>query len=167
MSRRPSIPAHVSLVPLRWWHVEAAAALETELFAATAWSAETIWSELARPETRCYTAALDADERLVGYAGLLVTGAEADVQTVAVAPSVQGAGLGSRLLRRLLDQAAERGARTVLLEMAADNEAARALYARSGFEQIARRSGYYGPGADAVIMRRVIVGQPPGHGGPG
>jgi ribosomal-protein-alanine N-acetyltransferase len=144
------------LVAMRWWHVAAATVLEAELFGATAWTAETFWSELARPESRWYTAALGAGEELLGYAGLMVTGAEADVQTVAVAPAAQGGGLGSRLLRRLLDQAAQRGARTVLLEMAAGNGAARRLYARNGFEQIARRAGYYGPGADAVIMRRVL-----------
>lgn len=144
----------VRLEPLRWWHIEAAAGLEAETFGDTAWSAETFWSELARPETRCYTGVLDAADRLVGYAGLMVTGAGADVQTLAVAAAARGRGLGARLLRHLLAAADERGARTVLLEVRRDNGPALALYARHGFEQIARRSSYYGPGQDAVIMRR-------------
>lgn len=140
---------------MRWWDVVAAAELEAELFGATAWSPEVFWSELARPESRCYTTACDGG-RLVGYAGVLMTGAQADVQTVAVAPSARGCGLGGRLLDRLLGQAGRHGVRRVLLEVAAGNEAALALYGRHGFEQIALRRGYYGPGADAVIMRRIL-----------
>lgn len=149
------------LVPMRWWHIEQAAALEVQLFGDAAWSAETFWSELARPETRCYTVALDdraeeraEDQRVSGYAGLMVVGTQADVQTVAVAPSAGGRGLGGRLLRRMLDQARDAGARTVMLEVRADNDRALNLYERNGFERIARRSGYYGPGRDALILRR-------------
>lgn len=43
--------------------------------------------------------------------------------------------------------------RTVLLEVAAGNESAIALYGGYGFEQISRRRGYYAGGEDAVIMR--------------
>lgn len=143
-----------TLVPLRWWHVEAAAALEAELFGGTAWSAETFWSELARPQTRWYVAALDGD-RLLGYAGLMVTDRQGDVQTVAVAPSARGRGLGGALLSALLTEAGRRGAGSVMLEVEASNAAAIGLYTRFGFERISVRRGYYAPeGGDAWVMRR-------------
>lgn len=148
--------SEVTLRPMRWWDVAASADLETELFGASAWSPEVFWSELARPGSRCYTTACDSGGRLVGYAGVMVNGSEADVQTLAVAPSARGVGLGGRLLDRLLEQAGEHGVRTVLLEVRAGNEAAVGLYRRLGFEQVAVRRGYYGPGADALIMRRVL-----------
>jgi ribosomal-protein-alanine N-acetyltransferase len=40
----------------------------------------------------------------------------------------------------------------MLLEVRADNERAQRLYARYGFEQIARRRGYYGD-TDGLVMR--------------
>jgi len=146
----------IRLGRMRWWHIEAAAALDAELFGPTAWSAETFWSELARPRTRWYTAALDG-EVLTGYAGVMLTDHQADVQTVAVAPAAHRQGLGSRLLEALLAEAADRGAASVLLEVRADNAAAIALYAGHGFERIAVRRGYYQPeGHDAHIMERTV-----------
>jgi ribosomal-protein-alanine N-acetyltransferase len=140
---------------MRWWDVEPAAALEIELFGGTAWSPETFWSELAQAGTRRYTVAEDGSG-LVGYAGLMVNGSQADVQTVAVAPRTQRVGLGRRLLEDLLAEAGARGVRTVLLEVRADNAPAIALYARCGFEQIAVRRRYYPDGSDAAIMKLQI-----------
>lgn len=143
-----------ALRPLRWWDVPAALALERELFA-DPWTEATFWSELAGvPETRHYVVA-ETDEGLAGYAGLFATRHQADVQTLAVAPSQQGAGLGGRLLQSLLDEAERRGVTEVLLEVRADNDRALRLYERAGFERIGVRRGYYRPGpVDALVMRR-------------
>ena len=46
-----------------------------------------------------------------------------------------------------------RGASEAFLEVAEDNRAARALYARGGWAPVGRRPGYYG-GGDALILRR-------------
>jgi ribosomal-protein-alanine N-acetyltransferase len=144
---------------MRWWDVEAVQALDAELFGATAWTPAAFWSELAAGPTRWYVVAesigRDGAPALAGYAGLLVPGPEADVQTIAVAPSAQGRGVGTTLLRALTARAARSGARSLLLEVRADNTAAIALYEREGFERISVRSRYYQPGdVDAWIMRR-------------
>jgi len=122
---------------MRWWDVDAVQALDAELFGATAWTPATFWSELAAGPTRWYVVAETVGAAgaavLAGYAGLLVPGPEADVQTIAVAPSAQGRGVGTRLLRALTAQAARGGARSLLLEVRADNAAAIALYEREGF----------------------------------
>jgi len=145
---------------MRWWDVEAAYTLEVQLFSPDTWSVETFWSELAA-DGRCYLVA-EADcaaenvgtVALLGYAGLAVNGSQADVQTVAVSPHAQGRGVGRLLLGALVAEAASRGATSLLLEVRADNEAARALYTRTGFERIAVRRKYYQPGdIDAHVMR--------------
>ena len=139
--------------PLRWWQVETLLPIERELFGPSAWTPETFWAELAHPETRWYIAAVEAGE-VLGYAGLLCPGPEADVQTIAVAPSAQGRGVGSLLLDALLTRAKEQRATAVLLEVRADNEAAIRLYQRRGFERIAIRRRYYQPeDVDAWVMR--------------
>jgi len=145
------------LRPMRWWDLEALAAVEPELFGAGAWTAETFWSELAEP-SRWYVVA-DGPDGLLGYAGLRHAGAEADVQTLAVLPVARRTGVGGLLLRALLAEASRRGATGVLLEVRADNEAAIALYTRHGFERISVRRGYYQPeDVDAVVMRLRPIG---------
>ena len=139
---------------MRWWDVEAVQALDAALFGPTAWTAGMFWSELAGGATRWYVVAEGADGQPAGYAGLLAGGTEADVQTIAVAPAAQGRGLGALLLRALVAEAARRGARSLLLEVRADNAAAIALYTREGFERISIRRRYYQPGdVDAWVMR--------------
>ncbi|MHB8340232.1 MAG: ribosomal protein S18-alanine N-acetyltransferase [Mycobacteriales bacterium] len=149
--RRPA------LVPFQWWHVPDAMVLEKELFAPDSWTAELFWSELAQGPDRHYLAALPApQEPLVGYGGLAVYGAEAFVQTLAVATRAQGYGVGGRLLDALLAEAERRHARSVGLEVRAGNTVAQGMYERRGFSVVGRRRGYYQPsGADALVMLRV------------
>ncbi|WP_432494005.1 ribosomal protein S18-alanine N-acetyltransferase [Kineococcus gypseus] len=140
------------LAPARWWHLADVQRLEADLFGPTAWSVETFWGELAAPG-RTYLVALEGEE-VLGYAGLAVSGADADVQTIGVARGAQGRGLGRRLLRALLTAARDAGATRVLLEVRADNAPAQALYASEGFEVLARRARYYQPGGiDALVLR--------------
>ncbi len=139
---------------LRWWHIDALLPIEAALFGAECWTARTFWTELGQVDTRHYLIALDGEDP-VGYAGLCDYPDEAWVQTMAVAPSAQRGGLGTRLLEALLAEAARRRQRVVSLEVRADNEAAQALYARHGFRQTGGRRGYYQPsGVDALILTR-------------
>lgn len=151
----PAITRDVRLQPMRWWDVAEVARLEQDLFGATAWSAETFWSELAQASSRRYLVARDAaGPALLGYAGLLLSGPEADVQTIGVAAHAQGRGLGRRLLGELVDLARAGGATALLLEVRADNAPALHLYGSVGFERIGVRRRYYQPGdVDAIVMR--------------
>lgn len=90
--------------------------------------------------------------RLVGYAGIRVTGPEAEVHTIGVHPAHRRRGTGRALLQELLVLAP--GA-TVFLEVRTDNVAAQALYRGEGFIVVGIRRRYYRPsGADAYTMRR-------------
>ena len=137
---------------MRWWDVEAVMALENLLFA-DPWSTEQMWGELAHaPETR-WCVVHDDDDGIDGYAVLFAVPPQGDVQTVAVAPRSQGRGLGRHLLEALTAEAERRGCTQLFLEVRVDNHAAIALYQRSGFELQGRRRDYYGPGADALVLR--------------
>jgi ribosomal-protein-alanine N-acetyltransferase len=140
------VSAPIALRPLRWWDIESILPLEPVLFPDDAWSAEGFWSELAAGPARWYVVAEDGGGRVIGYAGLgcppRAAGGDAEVMTVAVAPSAQGGGLGRALVRALLDEAARRGAGRLLLEVRADNAAARALYVSMDFAEVAVRPAY-------------------------
>lgn len=148
--------------------------LEQELFAPAAWTRGMLAEEL-RGWGRWYVgideppaddvpapagqdgAAPDAPHgaarRLVAYAGLWFDGEVAQVMTIGVARSAQRRGLGARLLAALVTRARELGARSVMLEVRVDNDAAIALYERHGFVTVGRRPRYYHPGGiDALVM---------------
>ena len=138
--------------PMRWWDIEQVMGIERDAFAATAWSHAQFWSELAQ-DNRTYVVAEDRDG-ICGYAGVMAVPPTGDIQTIAVATRAQRRGLGRSLLRTLLDAAQAAGCTEVLLEVRADNTPAIAMYVDAGFESIARRGSYYGPGEDALVMRR-------------
>lgn len=138
---------------MRWWDVQAVLPIEQALFTADPWSEAGFWSELAGvPATRYYVVAED-DGAVVGYAGLMAIGNDADVQTVAVSGARQGAGVGRALVTDLLAEAGRRGCGQVMLEVQHDNKAAQHLYASLGFERVSVRRSYYGPGLDADVLR--------------
>ncbi len=140
--------------------------LELALFGEESWSRQMLVGELGQqPATRLYLVAED-DGQLVGYAGLLAAGGQADVLTIAVATTRWGQGVGSVLLRQLLAEAKDRGCTEVFLEVRADNARAQRLYHWWGFADIGIRRGYYQPsGTDAIVMRRSLTG--PAPTGPG
>ncbi len=147
----------MSLRPMRWWDVEAVAALDAELFPHDPWSAEQLWGELAHvPETRWY--AVHEDEHGIdGYVGLYAVPPDGDVATIAVATRSQRQGLGRALLDALVAEARSRGVAQLFLEVLETNAPAIALYESTGFESQGRRRDYYGPGLHAVVLRRRLA----------
>ncbi len=128
--------------------------LERASFPTDAWSESLMAAELASPHGR-YLVDVEAG-RVVGYGGVRAVrgAADADIQTIAIAEAARGAGRGRALLRALLGEARECGAREMFLEVRADNPVAEALYASEGFVEIARRPRYYQPDdIDAVVMK--------------
>ena len=86
-----------------------------------------------------------------GFALARVVAGEAELLTLATDPDQRRQGIAANLLRQIEMAAAERGAVSQFLEVAADNVAARALYAGAGYAQIGQRAGYYARfGAEAV-----------------
>lgn len=136
--------------------------LETSTFTSDAWSRDTMRAELGSGHGYYLVADGEGqhpDAALAGYAGLLAPrgSGQADIQTIAVAPGARRHGLGRALMAALLEEARQREAAEVFLEVRADNPGARALYDSLGFEQIAVRPKYYQPdGVDAHIMRLAL-----------
>ena len=93
-----------------------------------------------------------------GFILTRVVADEAEILTLAVDGARRGAGLGAILLERAVDMAGEQGADAVFLEVAVDNVAALALYARAGFTKVGKRRAYYtnaaGQSIDALVLRR-------------
>src|SRR5215471_8467794 len=117
------------------------------------WTRETLVWELANSDvTRVYLLR-DAEDRAVAFCIVWVIFDELHINTLAVSPAWRRQGLATRLLRAVMADAAEEGARRATLEVRASNRAALDLYARLGFTIAATRPGYYtNPSEDALIL---------------
>jgi [ribosomal protein S18]-alanine N-acetyltransferase len=84
----------------------------------------------------------------------------AEILTIAVAPPARGKGIASALLANHLAALAAKGAKTLFLEVEADNRAALSLYQRFDFRQVGEREAYYrksdGTHAEALILSREL-----------
>lgn len=151
-----SAGSEVVVHEMRWWDIDSVRRIEESAFPQTAWTTETFWAELARaPDSRAYFVATH-QATVVGYAGVMCVGADADIQTIAVSSAHRRRGIADTLMRQLLHTAEERGTSRVFLEVSADNSAAIALYRHWEFEVTANRVGYHGPGRDALVMRKML-----------
>ena len=106
------------------------------------------------------TADRAAEATPIGFVLARVAADECEIINFAVLPAARRRGVGRRLLRALMAEAAERDAARILLEVAVDNPAATALYHECGFAAIGARHGYYrrgdGSRVDALIMGRCL-----------
>jgi ribosomal-protein-alanine acetyltransferase len=102
------------------------------------WSLENLRSSLGHHS--CI--GLRRDGQWVAHAVLSFVVGEAELLLFVVDKDLQGRGVGSRFLH-LLAQAAQQKAQTMFLEVRASNEAAIALYEKTGFNQVGIRPKYY------------------------
>ena len=129
--------------------IPAVAALEAAIYPQP-WSPRVFFDELAM-DSREYVVALDRDEHIVGYGGLLLVEEDAHITTIAVAPEARGHRIGTQLMLSLVEHALDSGARHLTLEVRITNAAAQGLYTRFGFEPVGRRKNYY-KDEDALVM---------------
>jgi ribosomal-protein-alanine N-acetyltransferase len=147
----------VAIVPMTAAHVDMLMRYEKQMFGTEAWSRAAYRAELADVRNRRYVAAEDHQGALLGWAGVLIGGEQAEILTVGVIPNARRRGIATTLLDELVVRAVHGGARELFLEVRVDNEAARRLYEKEGFTVVGRRRGYYDHGrVDAVVMRREL-----------
>ena len=87
---------HVQLVPMRRRHLRSVLRIESQVYPRP-WSLSLFMSELAPRSTRAYLVAR-VEGSVVGYAGLMMTGDDGHVTTIAVDPVWHRHKIGTRLL---------------------------------------------------------------------
>lgn len=118
------------------------AAVQQRCFPDDRWEAGFVETLLGQPGSFGLLAVNEAGTP-AGCALARVVGEDAEILTIGVLPQARRGGLGRRLVRAVCDEAERRGATALFLEVAEDNDAARMLYAQSGFAQVGRRPAYY------------------------
>lgn len=127
--------------------------LETECFGGS-WTREMLCSELENPLTVLVCECID--ERIAAFAFGRVVVDEAELFQIGTLPEYRGRGLAKSLLERLHGEMRNRGAAVCFLEVRSRNNAAIALYEKSGYERIFVRKNYY-PDDDAIVMRKSLI----------
>lgn len=118
----------------------------------TPWSREIFKREIERSFDDLYLVAV-ADERVVGYTGILKILDVGHITTLAVRPDFRKKGVATKLLYELISKTRLLGMRYVTLEVRESNEVAQNLYRKFGFTEMGKRKGYYIDNReDAVIM---------------
>jgi len=144
-------PLVVDVVPMRRRHVRSVLRIENQVYPRP-WSMSLFLSELALRSTRAYFVARIGRD-VVGYGGVMLTGDDGHVTTIAVEPTWQRHQIGTRILLALAREAIERDARSLTLEVRLSNKGAQDLYRRFAFGPVGVRKNYYAEtNEDALVM---------------
>lgn len=122
------------------------------------WPASSFEFELHRnAASRCLVLERE-DGGLIGMAVSWLIEDELHIATFAVEPSSRRQGFGQTLLRKVLSDGIDAGARKAMLEVRESNQAARALYGHLGFTEAGRRPKYYRDNNEDAILMSCVLG---------
>lgn len=158
MTPEPHDPA--ALLSILWAtpdHANRIAQLHGQLFAEP-WTEATI-RDLCKDDAVSVLIATDRKpDQIVGFIMTRIMADEGEVLSLGVAKPYQRFGVGKRLLDAVLRVMARAEVAKLYLEVAADNNAALALYKGRGFDQTGVRKGYYqrsgSTPCDALVLSR-------------
>ena len=141
----------IELTRMRRRHLRRVLAIEGRVYPRP-WSPSLFLAELAQRNARSYLVA-KVGGQVVGYAGMMLTGADVHVTNIAVDPDWHSHKIGTRLLLALVTEAIARGARSISLEVRVTNTVAQSMYESFGFSVTSVRKGYYiETNEDAYVM---------------
>ena len=134
-------------------HLEQVKSLLDVCFGESAWSMESLRSQLDKNDSRC-TVAIE-DDTVGGFLAFEQVLDEGSIVEIAVHPDFRRQGIARKLITTAWDD--HKDLSVVFLEVREGNTAAIALYEKLGFERIGERKGYYDhPKENAMIMRKDI-----------
>jgi len=131
----------------------------------TPWSPAALRDELTKPTVfGLALLASDQTNRIISFVLFQRALDEAEMLTLATDPAFQKQGNAKALLATAFMHLTERGIIRCLLDVAADNAPAIALYESLRFHKDGRRKAYYkrhsAPPVDAILMHRDMTGLP-------
>jgi ribosomal-protein-alanine N-acetyltransferase len=130
--------------------IPAVLAIESLSFS-SAWPTNAFQNELRDNKLAHYFVGR-VDGRIVAYGGIWVILEDSHITTIAVHPDQRGKRLGEEMLVHLLDEAIERGASWITLEVRETNDVAQKLYRKYGFTVVSTRRGYYSDNNESALV---------------
>lgn len=140
----------MQIVPMAASDISAVARIEKASFS-TVWPSDAFYNELSTNKLAHYFVGR-LGERIVAYGGIWVILEDSHVTTLAVDPAYRGRHFGEVMLLRLIDEALERGAAWMTLEVRESNAVAQQLYRKYGFTTVTMRRGYYSDDNESALV---------------
>jgi len=150
LERPAERPGDFSVAPMTTADIAAVMRIERASFS-TIWPSDAFYNELSTNKLAHYFVGR-CQERVVAYGGIWVILEDSHVTTLAVEPDYRGRGFGEVLLLRLIDEAIERNAAWLTLEVRESNVVAQQLYRKYGFTTVTMRSGYYSDDNESALI---------------
>lgn len=143
MTVPPVDPKYISLLWAGPDQAAEIARLHGQLFS-PAWSEESVFAMLDHPASTAFLAVYSGPPRTsIGFVLAQLAADEAEILSIGVLPDWQRQGIGRRLVDGVARAVQRAEAKSLYLEVAADNDAALSLYSRAGFLGTGLRRGYY------------------------
>ena len=117
----------------------------------TTWPADAFYNELTTNKLAHYFVGKVAG-KIVTYGGIWVIFEDSHITTIAVDPACRGRKYGNVMMLKLLDEAIERGAAWMTLEVRESNVSAQQLYRKFGFTTVTTRKGYYSDNNESALV---------------
>jgi ribosomal-protein-alanine N-acetyltransferase len=150
LDRPAQRPSRFSIRSMTAADISAVTRIERVSFT-TVWPSDAFYNELSTNKLAHYFVGR-FDDRVVAYGGIWVIMEDSHVTTLAVDPEYRGRGFGEVLLLRLIDEAMERGAAWMTLEVRQSNAIAQRLYRKYGFTTVTMRTGYYSDDNESALI---------------
>ncbi|MGB9728714.1 MAG: ribosomal protein S18-alanine N-acetyltransferase [Thermoprotei archaeon] len=102
----------------------------------------------------------EKDNKIIGYLSALIEGyfnKTCHLLSIAVLPEYRNRGIGSLLLKHLIDLVKIKGIGSIILEVKKDNRPAISVYEKFGFKIVGYKHRYYRDGSDALVMKLKLV----------
>jgi ribosomal-protein-alanine N-acetyltransferase len=96
------------------------------------------------------------DDKVIGYIDFWITFQQAQINNLAVIPTLKRRGIGQILLLDALKRIESEGCIQVTLEVRISNVAAQTLYQKQGFQILLMKPQYYADGEDAYLMEKKL-----------
>ena len=150
LDRPPQRPSRFAIRPMITPDIPAVTRIERASFS-TVWPSDAFYNELGTNRLAHYFVGSFEDE-VVAYGGVWVILEDSHVTTLAVDPRYRGRRFGEVLLLRLIDEAIDRGAAWMTLEVRESNAVAQRLYRKYGFTTVTLRTGYYSDDNESALI---------------
>ena len=144
----------LSFETLNYENVSRVALLEKECFGKHAWSENLLREEIPQ-ENKHYIVCLDGD-KVVAYGGFAQVLDEAHIMNIAVSESYRKQGIGTIIIKKIIELSKENNIGSLTLEVRESNTPARNLYEKHSFILAGVRKGYYQNEENACIYWRVL-----------
>jgi ribosomal-protein-alanine N-acetyltransferase len=143
-------PRKLDISPMLIEDIPAVLAIEVLSFRST-WPSNAFLNEL-RDNKLAYYFVGRLDGRIVAYGGIWVILEDSHVTTIAVHPDVRRQRLGEEMLVHLIDEAIERAASWITLEVRESDHIPQKLYRKYGFTVVSTRRGYYSDNNENALV---------------